>query len=204
MNEPFELTVRGKPEPRGSKSSRVIYTDPKNKVPKRYDDGSIMSVVFDTNEGPSSKWMRHIEIAARARWRGDLLEDVALDVVLAFFLERKDSHYGTGRNRRLVKNSSRARPHVRPDDDKLARPVLDALTGVVWKDDGQVCGLSVDKWYAVPLSASDDGQGVVIQVALTAQQRAVDLPLEQRMRWIEPNDADASFPQDTLLADACG
>jgi len=39
-------------------------------------------------------------------------------------------------------------PDVRPDLDKLARAVLDALTGIAWRDDAQVCVLSATKVYA--------------------------------------------------------
>jgi Holliday junction resolvase RusA-like endonuclease len=40
-------------------------------------------------------------------------------------------------------------PHVkRPDVDKLARALLDPLTGIVWVDDSQVSFLTVNKVYA--------------------------------------------------------
>lgn len=35
----------------------------------------------------------------------------------------------------------------RPDVDKLQRSTFDAMTGVVYKDDGQICALSVGKRY---------------------------------------------------------
>ena len=42
-----------------------------------------------------------------------------------------------------------SRPHTkRPDVDKLARAVLDALTGVIFKDDSQVYCLIATKMYA--------------------------------------------------------
>jgi Holliday junction resolvase RusA-like endonuclease len=46
--------------------------------------------------------------------------------------------------RRRVRNC----PCVRPDVDKLARALLDALTGVAYEDDGQVVALTVRKLYA--------------------------------------------------------
>jgi crossover junction endodeoxyribonuclease RusA len=40
-------------------------------------------------------------------------------------------------------------PHTKkPDVDKLMRALLDALTGIVWKDDSQVCYATVNKVYA--------------------------------------------------------
>lgn len=44
----------------------------------------------------------------------------------------------------------RALPHVRPDIDKLARAVLDGLTGTAFADDGQVVRLVCTKRYGSP------------------------------------------------------
>ena len=61
-------------------------------------------------------------------------EPVALS--LMFFLERPPT----------VK---RKQPHVKPDLDKLARAVLDALEGIVYAQDSQVVLLRASKAYAV-------------------------------------------------------
>lgn len=42
------------------------------------------------------------------------------------------------------------RPPVRPDLDKLARAVGDALTGVCYRDDAQVVNLCAAKYYVMP------------------------------------------------------
>src|SRR5690606_3372583 len=40
-------------------------------------------------------------------------------------------------------------PHTaRPDVDNLLKSTKDALTGLVWRDDAQVCDGRVRKWYA--------------------------------------------------------
>lgn len=36
----------------------------------------------------------------------------------------------------------------KPDVDKLTRFLFDALTGIVWKDDSQVCYATINKVYA--------------------------------------------------------
>jgi len=41
-------------------------------------------------------------------------------------------------------------PITRPDIDKLARAILDALTKVIYKDDSQIVGLFVTKDYSTP------------------------------------------------------
>ena len=40
------------------------------------------------------------------------------------------------------------RPKVKPDLDNVAKAVLDALTGIVWRDDTEVAEISVGRWYA--------------------------------------------------------
>jgi len=45
---------------------------------------------------------------------------------------------------------SRTYPTVKPDADKLARALFDALTGVAWVDDAQVVTHSIDKRYCAP------------------------------------------------------
>ena len=44
----------------------------------------------------------------------------------------------------------RLRPSVKPDVDKLCRSVCDALTGILWVDDGQVIELYARKIYGAP------------------------------------------------------
>lgn len=192
----LEFAVYGAPEPRGSKSAFVIYKDRQKKIPARRPDGSIILAMPDDN--PRSKaWMGKVERHARVRYKSPPVEDTALEVECTFFVSRPDGHYGTGRNLRMVRDSAPARPMVRPDVDKLARGTLDALTGVLWKDDGQIVRLALDERYAIPRSEQDDGQGVLIRVTYAAEQRARDLPLNLRERWLPPGEDDE---QGSLLA----
>jgi len=63
----------------------------------------------------------------------------AVQVFLAFSLPRPKSHYRTGRNAHLVRESAPPFPAGRPDGDKLERAVWDGLTmGGAYSDDGQV------------------------------------------------------------------
>lgn len=48
------------------------------------------------------------------------------------------------------KGNARRWPHVRPDVDKLARAVLDGLTGAAFADDCQVVDLRARKVYGTP------------------------------------------------------
>lgn len=92
-------------------------------------------------------------------WRNDiqaLYLDTAKDrpphggpvtVYLSFDLPRPKAHYGTGRNSETLKPSAPLLHTSKPDLDKLVRAVLDALTGVAWRDDSQVCLVNARKWY---------------------------------------------------------
>jgi Holliday junction resolvase RusA-like endonuclease len=55
--------------------------------------------------------------------------------------------------RPLGRDRWRRDPCVRPDVDKLARALLDALTGIAYDDDGQVVALSIRKIYAPTVRA---------------------------------------------------
>lgn len=44
-------------------------------------------------------------------------------------------------------------PDVRPDLDKLVRAILDALTGIAWRDDAQVCTIIAAKVYTTFVGA---------------------------------------------------
>ncbi len=86
------------------------------------------------------------EIAIAARTEGVTLQEGPVDLVLLFQMPRG-------------KTVKRELPHVRPDLDKLCRAVLDALEGIAYTDDGQVCRITADKRYA-----RHDDPGVLIQV----------------------------------------
>jgi Holliday junction resolvase RusA-like endonuclease len=71
-----------------------------------------------------------------------------LRAVLAF--RRPASHYGTGRNSGALKPTAPAYRSSRPDADKLARAICDAMSGVVYRDDAQIARLIVEKHYGTP------------------------------------------------------
>ena len=82
-------------------------------------------------------------------------------VSLIFRLKRPKSHYRTGKFSDVLKEEHVATRHgKRPDADKLARAVLDGLTGVVFVDDSQVFDLSVLKTW----QKRDEPEGCYIKV----------------------------------------
>lgn len=69
---------------------------------------------------------------------------------LGFFLPRPKSHFGTGRNAEKLKASAPKLPVVKPDLTKMVRAAEDAMAGICWKDDAQVCGQITSKEYTDP------------------------------------------------------
>lgn len=97
---------------------------------------------------------------ALVKWRGSiadavrpLVETPTADPVLVdacFYVRRPACHFGTGRNAHTLRSSAPAFPTKRGtgDLDKLARAVLDALTGCAFLDDLRVVDLRCRKRYA--------------------------------------------------------
>jgi len=73
--------------------------------------------------------------------------DEPLFVKLEFMFPRPKSHYRTGKNAHLLKDSAPERHIGTPDADNLAKFCLDSLNNVFWRDDSIVCELSVSKKY---------------------------------------------------------
>ena len=73
-------------------------------------------------------------------------------VRVAFRKARPAGHYA--KDGTVLPRFVNATPDRRPDIDKLARAVLDALTMRVWRDDGQVIELHASKRYAYTSGAT--------------------------------------------------
>jgi len=92
-----------------------------------------------------------------------------VNVHITFTFARPTNHYGTGKNKALVKESAPPFPasHSIGDIDKLARACLDALTDAgIWKDDSQVVSLLARKvWVGSPLALDRPGAQIVVTAA---------------------------------------
>lgn len=100
--------------------------------------------IFDDN--PRVKgWKERVRGEAALHCDEMVLGPVVLSMV--FSLERPKSHYRTGRFAGELKQNAPILHAQPPDLDKLARAVCDALTGVVYLDDGQVASIvAVKMW----------------------------------------------------------
>jgi Holliday junction resolvase RusA-like endonuclease len=125
------ITVSGRPWPEGSLRAFVR--------------GGKAVIVHD-NPAALEQWRGAVERAARKTGSSFLRRPVTIDMSL--YLPRPRSHYRTGRNAHLLREEAPPFPVSRFDSDKLARAVLDSLSGVLYIDDGQVVDLSARKRYA--------------------------------------------------------
>lgn len=107
-------------------------------------------VMYDSNAAVLKPW-RGLVTAVAARHRLPAPLDGPVELRLRFFLPRPRSHYRTGRNSHLLRDSAPPFPHGRGtgDLDKLTRAVGDSLTdaGVI-VDDSIIVDERLSKRYA--------------------------------------------------------
>ena len=85
----------------------------------------------------------------------------AIHILLVFYMPRPKSHYGTGRNANLLKDTAPYHHTKTPDIDNLTKAVMDAITDIkVWKDDKQVVAVDAEKRYCT----SYGSEGLTIDI----------------------------------------
>jgi len=112
-------------------------------------------------------WRDQVRFIAQQAFIGAEPFNGAVEVLLNFRLPRPKSHYRTGRFAHVLRDDAPIWVTTRPDVDKLARAILDALTGVGYCDDSQVASLAPTKRYVDPYAQRGFEQvpGVMIYVA---------------------------------------
>lgn len=118
--------VRGIPAPKGSK--------------KAFASGDRV-VVVDANPKSLKDWQQAVMFVLQSAWQAAPLQG-PVEVDISFGLLKPPSV-----------PKKRAFPTVKPDIDKLARAILDALTGIVIRDDAQVVRLRCSKDYMLEAGA---------------------------------------------------
>lgn len=134
MTRTLTFSVEGTPRPQGSTRAIVTKTG--------------QAVVVNARRESLGVWRADVREAAHRAVvdegdAGPYPGPVALD--LSFFLTRPKAHYRTDGT---LRPSAPELHDRRPDVDKLARAVLDALTGVLYVDDAQVCRLNACRFWA--------------------------------------------------------
>lgn len=125
--------VPGVPVPKGSAKAFI------NKRTGR-------AIVTQTNRDKQQPWASLIAFVAKEK--GGAIIDGPVSLTVHFFMPRPKNHYGTGKNSAVLKTEAPLNHTSKPDLDKLLRCVKDALTGVVWNDDSQVCWVECRKQYS--------------------------------------------------------
>ena len=126
----YELTILGIPTAQGRPRARSagkfiqVYDDPKSRRAKR-----TMATIIQEKAPPKPL-------------------DCPLQVDLNFYLPRPKGHYGSGRNAGRLKSSAPAHHTKKPDIDNLRKLVMDAMTGIFWRDDSLVCKGTTTKEYS--------------------------------------------------------
>lgn len=173
------ITVYGTPAPQGSK--RAFAVRGKGGIPT----GRV--AVIESSHDRVKSWRQAVidaaekAMAATAGYDFKFTEDGKLEipgfplrgpleVTMAFYLKRPKSHFRTGRNAELLRDSAPPYPDGPPDTSKLLRATEDALTAVgAWADDAQAVKYSdLGKyWCAAPWITP--GAHITIRPLMTPQ-----------------------------------
>ncbi|MFA6038400.1 MAG: RusA family crossover junction endodeoxyribonuclease [Legionellales bacterium] len=71
----------------------------------------------------------------------------ALGIRIEAIFERPKSHYGTGRNVNLLKDTAPLFHTCKPDGDNVGKNCIDAMNEVFFKDDSQIVVCNIIKQY---------------------------------------------------------
>lgn len=181
----IEFFVRGRARTAGSKQSGVAHRrlPDGSYEPVRGPSGRLKTFVKDSTGAGGKNWRTDVRAAASEAMgdRPPLDVPVALDI--SVYAERPKSHYGTGRNERVLKDSAPQWPTSLTvgDASKLARSIEDSILKLVFVDDKQVVDLRVRKRYAddgynvgasIRVMTMNEFLGVAIAEAVVAQDQA--------------------------------
>ena len=104
-------------------------------------------------KGPVDAFKASVRLAAASVYDGPPMES-PLCVDILFLMPRTKSQIWKTRPMPRIRHAKK------PDRDNLDKAVLDALSGLLWRDDCQVCDGRLQKWIA----AGDEQPGVWIEV----------------------------------------
>lgn len=144
MRKQIAFWVDGTPITQGSKNAFIVGKG-----------RNARAVVVDVKSEALKAWRDAIvaraeKVMARESW-ATIPAGEPCQVAVQLWLPRPKSHYRTGRNAHLLKDTAPAYPTNKNDIDKHLRAVYDALTNAkIYEDDGQVVGGGQSKSYCTP------------------------------------------------------
>lgn len=121
-----------------------VYGTPAPQGSKKHVGGGRMVEVAKGLKG----WRKAVHDAAVEASKDLCWLDGPLRLRTVFYLRRPNSHYVGNRRTNPLRESAPRFHTIPPDGDKLARGVGDALTGVLYQDDGQIACNVAWKLYA--------------------------------------------------------
>lgn len=124
----LEFTIAGRPAPSGSKTAY-----PGRKRP----NGRRRMNLVDCGGDARKAWMEATWFYASQRYNGPLLAE-PVRVTMLFVMPRPLDHYIARRRDRPLRHDAPTWHVNTPDLGKLERGTIDALSGVIWKDDRYV------------------------------------------------------------------
>ena len=112
----------------------------------------------DMSSSTARSWVALAKDRAHAARGERPMFDQAVSVTMTVLRVRPGSHYGSGKNARVLKATAPTYPTSAPDLDKQARQLGDALNGVLWRDDAQI-----SSWRVVRRWGTEAGITVIVQ-----------------------------------------
>jgi crossover junction endodeoxyribonuclease RusA len=152
----LSFIVRGRPVAQGNAKAFVV--------------GKRAVVVTGAGKGPLADWRQAIAEEARQVAGSRPVLTGPVMVVARFVVQRPRSHYLPANRRRpepVLRLDAPKYSIAKPDADKLARALLDAITSVLIRDDSQVASLQAVKVY----ETDDLREGVHVRLATLEETR---------------------------------
>lgn len=131
------------PAATGERIVFAVYGTPRPKGSHRAFIAGARAIVAPASRGERA-WRETVSAIAVMAMDGYPPLEGPVTVTLDFFELRPKGHF---RRSGALKPGAQVRPTKAPDLDKLMRSVGDALNGVVWRDDSQVCEATIRKRY---------------------------------------------------------
>lgn len=146
----FRFTIEGKPEPGGSKKAfpARYKKDGKWRLVRWEDEhGNEFCKINITDDNDAVKaWKDLIAWTAKSGWKGRPLVTAPLEAVMIFYRRRPADHW-TSKGELSAKGKRNPFPTTKPDVLKYGRPVEDALSEIVYRDDNLIVDEHLYKRY---------------------------------------------------------
>ena len=149
----YKIIVPGEPLSQKRHRSAIRQKKGRTGIKVRLEDGTIVKLFekkdfyihnYDPSAPDKANFVRMVMPLEQL-----LLGPLQVDLFLYYAYLK--GHYGTGRNKGIVKTSAPLWKITRPDKDNAEKIVFDSLNGIIWKDDSQICaGETIQKYSKDP------------------------------------------------------